>query len=203
MQPWRRCKPFGRTDVLKHGLPRSSHSQSRWSSKARHAKLGRMGNIGLGAAVRLGLLVALTASNACNGNGDEGDDESTLTDEEQRCESAQIELTRSCFFPNGGDVNDDVERPSITNIAAAAEALEGGFYLPKIDASDATEHVGYVLEENETCRVSCLTQCDITLHSLCVSSLATVGEGEAPAGCLFCGEATREQCQSFIDACDR
>lgn len=150
--------------------------------------------------IHLGLLVVL---HACNGHGDDGDDTNPPDPQEQQCESAQIELTSRCFFPSGGDVNDDpvAERPTITDIAVAAEALNGGFYLPRIDATDATEHLGFVLEDNDVCRVSCLTQCDITLHSLCVTTLSSGTDG-APRGCLFCGEATREQCQGFIDACE-
>lgn len=168
--------------------------------------LSFMETIGLDAATaRRGMMLGLfLAFAACNGDRDDDTTTtmSTATVEEQQCESAEIELTRSCFLPNGGDVNDEPERPSITDIAATAEALNGGFYLPKIDASDATEHVGFVLEDNEICRVSCLTQCNITLHSLCVTSLAPVEDGGSPSGCLFCGEATREECQSFIDACE-
>lgn len=140
---------------------------------------------------------------ACNEPGEDGDDTNALTPEEQSCESAQIELTNTCFFPNGGDVDDDAvaERSTITDIAAAGEALNGGFFVPRIDAADATEHLGFVLEDNDVCRVSCLTQCDLTLHSLCVTSLSSGADG-GPRGCLFCGEATREQCQGFIDACE-
>jgi hypothetical protein len=154
----------------------------------------------MGRRSTLGLLMLLFA---CNGHGDDGDDTNAPDPEEQQCESAQIELTNTCFFPNGGDFNDDplAERPTMTNISEAAEALNGGFYVPRIDPADATEHLGFVLEDNEVCRVSCLTQCDITLYSLCVSALSSGADG-GPRGCLFCGEVTREQCQGFIDACE-
>ena len=146
-----------------------------------------------------GLVLALSA---CNGHGNDGDEISSSSPEEQRCESAEIELTNSCFFPNGNVVDDDdQERPAVTDIAAAAEALDGGFYLEKLAPSDATDQLGFVLEDNEVCRVSCLTQCNITIHSLCVTSLAPAVDGR-PQGCLFCGEATREQCQEFINSCE-
>lgn len=161
-----------------------------------------MGSIGLCAGMaRWGVLGTSLAIAACNGHGDDGDDTTTLTAEEQQCETAEIELTKSCFFPRGGEVEDDPDRPTVTDIAASADALNGGFYLPRIDASDATDQVGFVLEDNDACRVSCLTQCDITLHSLCVTTLTPAEDG-VPRGCLFCGEATREECQSFIDACE-
>jgi len=139
---------------------------------------------------------------ACTSIGEVGDDTDPLIAEERSCESAQTELSRTCFFPNGADIDDDAiaERPTITDIAEVAEALNGGFYLGKMDAADATEHVGFVLEDNDTCRVSCLTQCNVTLYSLCVSSPSSSEEG-GPQGCLFCGPATREECQSFLDAC--
>jgi hypothetical protein len=156
-----------------------------------------------GAEGRCWMFGLALAFSACNGQGNDGDDSSASSPEEQRCESAEIELTNSCFFPNGNVVVDDdqPERPSVTDIAAAAEALDGGFYLEKIAPSDATDQLGFVLEDNEVCRVSCLTQCDITIHSLCVTSLALAVDG-SPRGCLFCGEATREQCQAFVDACE-
>jgi hypothetical protein len=163
-----------------------------------------MVNVIWGASMmRRGFLGVLLMVVACGRPGDDDDDTNTPTPEERACESAQIQLTSTCFFPNGSEVSDDplAERPTITDIAAAGEALNGGFFLPRIGAADATEHLGFVLEDNDVCRVSCLTQCDITLHSLCVTALSSGTDG-GPRGCLFCGEATREQCQGFIDACE-
>lgn len=137
----------------------------------------------------------------CNGHGDDGDDPTSPSEDERRCEAAEIEVVDVCFFPNGVDITDEPNRPSIMDIPTAAVALDGGFYLPKIDSGELADHVGFVLEDNASCRVSCLFQCQLSTQSLCVTEL--VGSGDAsPAGCFFCGEVTPEECQEFISACE-
>jgi len=120
--------------------------------------------------------------------------------EQERCEAAQAELTRTCLAPLDADVNEDAERPTIIDIDEVAEPLDGGYFLPKLDPGQATDLIGFVLEENDLCRASCLIPCDLTVHSLCVAT-STTAEGSRPS-CLFCGEATREGCQGLINACE-
>lgn len=149
-----------------------------------------------------GLLSLWIGLLACNTPGEVEGAAAPPSEDEQRCDAARVELTNTCFLPGGGDVNEDSDRPSILDIEAAAEPLNGGYFLPRVDAGEATGQAGFVLEDNDVCRVSCVVPCDLTKQSLCVTSLAPPEGGAGPSGCMYCGEATREQCQSLIDACE-
>lgn len=156
---------------------------------------------------RLGMgrrvLVLCSALLGCNEH-DDADDHSTAAsqEDEERCEATRAEVVAVCIFPNEVSIIEGADRPPIIDIAASSTALNSGFLLPKLEPGDALDPVGFVLEDNPTCRVACLVPCNVTLHSLCVTEWpwGEVGDG-SPAGCLFCGEADRTQCQSFIDSC--
>lgn len=153
----------------------------------------------------LGLSLVLTALTACGGDGDgDGDDMTATPADEAQCESAKIEVVDACFTPNGVDIIEDADRSPILDIVLSAVELEGGFYLPKVGAGDAAGDPGFIFEDNETCRVACLVQCDITVQSLCITSLSP-GEGDQtrPSGCYFCGQFTGDECQEFLSACNR
>lgn len=141
----------------------------------------------------LGVGLTLSACNAYH----EGEDGNA---DEQICESAQAEVEDVCFYDDGANTVEGAARPSITDVAATAVMLNGGFYLRSNPVDEPTDQVGFVLEENASRRVACLLQCDLTIHSLCVTALEP-GEGSSPTGCFFCGVFEQEECQDFIDSC--
>ena len=138
---------------------------------------------------------------ACDGY-DVYDGTTPLSPDEESCASARSEVTEVCFPPNGVDIVDTSDRPSVADIASSAIALDGGFYLPKSSLGEDVDDIGFVLEDNDACRVSCLVQCEITTQSLCITALSPSRDAkDPPASCSFCGELTREECQAFIDSC--
>lgn len=141
---------------------------------------------------------------ACNGHGNDEDDATTPSEapseDEQRCEAAEVDVVDVCFFPDGVVVTDQPVRPSVMDIPTSAVALDGGYYIPMIETGEIADQVGFVFEDNASCRVSCLFQCQLSTQSLCVTALAESSES-TPTGCFFCGEVTQEECQGFIEAC--
>lgn len=135
----------------------------------------------------------MTAASDGSGGGDASTGAKPGVEFPGTCEAEDVPSGMGCpagWAPmfRGGD-----DPPTVIDAGDYIKEYPNGYYLPEVE-TEADELVALLLEPNDQCVLVCWSACH---GSLCVAGSAQPG-GEAKG--FFCGEATLEDCQEFLDA---